>query len=91
MSAGLAAVVSDIPGNVQLIDAGIHGLRVPMGDEARIAEAIAELLGGPETRARMGAAARRRIVENYSTGRVVDRYERLFGEALRASAAAARG
>jgi glycosyltransferase involved in cell wall biosynthesis len=88
MSAGLAAVVSDIPGNVQLIDSNIHGLRVPMGEEARIAEAIAELLGDPEARARMGAAARRRIVENYSTGRVVDRYETLFGEALRASAAA---
>ena len=91
MSAGLAAVVSDIPGNVQLIDSNIHGLRVPMGDEARMAEAIAELLGDPEARARMGAAARRRIVENYSTGRVVDRYETLFGEALRASAAASRG
>ena len=88
MSAGLAAVVSDIPGNVQLIDSGIHGLRVPMGDEARMAEAIAELLGDPEARARMGAAARRRIVENYSTGRVGDRYETRFGEALRASAAA---
>ena len=50
-----------------------------------------ELLGDPEARARMGAAARRRIVENYSTGRVVDRYEALFGEALRASAAASRG
>jgi glycosyltransferase involved in cell wall biosynthesis len=84
MSAGLAAVVSDIPGNVQLIDSDVHGLRVATGDEAGIAEAITRLLGDAESRARMGLAARRRIVENYSTHRVLDRYETLFGDALRA-------
>ncbi len=84
MSAGLAAVVSDIPGNAQLIDPDVHGLRVPVCGEARIAEAIAHLLGDSESRARMGLAARRRIVENYSTDRVLDRYEALFADALNA-------
>jgi glycosyltransferase involved in cell wall biosynthesis len=83
MSAGVASVVSDIPANAQLIDSGVHGLRVPVGDEAGIAEAILRLLGDPEARARMGTAARRRVVENYSTDKVVDRYEALFDEALR--------
>ena len=83
MSAGLPSVVSDIPGNVQLIDPDVHGLRVPVGGEARMAEAIAQLLGDAESRARMGLASRRRIVENYSTQRVLDRYEALFGEAVR--------
>jgi glycosyltransferase involved in cell wall biosynthesis len=83
MAAGLPSVVSDIPGNAQLIDWGVHGRRVPVGDEAGIAQAIAELLGDPPSRARMGAAARRRILENYSTDKVVDRYEALFAEALR--------
>ena len=85
MSAGMASVVSDIPANAQLIDSGVHGLRVPVGDEARIAEAIAGLLGDPESRARMGTAARRRAAENYSTDKVVGRYEDLFEEALRAA------
>lgn len=85
MSAGLASVVSDIPANAQLIDSDVHGLRVPVGDEAGIAEAISRLLGDPESRARMGAAARRRVAENYSTDKVVDRYEALFEEALRAA------
>jgi glycosyltransferase involved in cell wall biosynthesis len=85
MSVGIASVVSDIPANTQLIDSGVHGLRVPVGDEARIAEAIVELLGDPESRARMGAAARRRVLENYSTDKVVGRYEALFEEALRAA------
>jgi glycosyltransferase involved in cell wall biosynthesis len=87
MSAGMAAVVSDIPANAQLIDSGVHGRRVPVGGEAGIAEAIAGLLGDPEARARMGAAARRRVVENYSTDKVVARYEALFEEALRAAPA----
>jgi glycosyltransferase involved in cell wall biosynthesis len=80
MAAGLPSVVSDIPGSAQLIDSGVHGLVVPVGDEARIAEAIAGLLADPESRARMAEAARRRIVENYSTAKVLDRYERLFQE-----------
>jgi glycosyltransferase involved in cell wall biosynthesis len=81
MAAGLPSVVTDIPGSVQLIDSGVHGLVVPVGDEARIADAIAGLLADPESRARMGQAARRRIVENYSTDKVLDRYEALFQEA----------
>ncbi len=83
MAAGLASVVSDIPGNAQLIDPGVHGLVVPVRDEARIAEAIGVLLADPETRARMGAAARRRVIENYSTDKLMDRYEALFEEVLR--------
>jgi glycosyltransferase involved in cell wall biosynthesis len=88
MSVGIASVVSDIPANTQLIDSGVHGLRVPVGDEACIAEAIVELLGDPESRARMGTAARRRVLENYSTDKVVGRYEALFEEALRAAPSA---
>jgi glycosyltransferase involved in cell wall biosynthesis len=80
MAAGLPSVVADIPGNAQLIDPGVHGLRVPVGDQARIAGAIAGLLADPETRAQMARAARLRILENYSTDKVLDRYERLFQE-----------
>ena len=82
MSAGLPAVVSDIPANLQLVDAGVHGLHARMGDEAAIAAALERLLSDPELRARMGEAARRRVIENYSTEKVVERYESLFHEAL---------
>lgn len=83
MAAGLPSVVTDIPGNAQLIDPGVHGLVVPVGDEARIAEAISGLLADAESRARMGAAARRRVIDNYSTDKLVGRYEALFEEVLR--------
>jgi glycosyltransferase involved in cell wall biosynthesis len=82
MAAGLASLVSDIPANRQLIDPGVHGLTVPFGDETSIGEALLKLSGDPETRKRMGEAARSRVVENYSTNRVVERYETLLSEVM---------
>ena len=78
MSAGLPSVVSAIPANLQLIEDGVHGLAVPWDGEQAIAEALVRLFGNPQARSRMGAAARQRVVETYSTDRVVQRYEHLF-------------
>jgi glycosyltransferase involved in cell wall biosynthesis len=82
MSAGLPSVVSAIPANLQLIDDGVHGLHAALKDEASIADGLARLFGDPALGARMGEAARRRVIENYSTGKVIERYEALFAEAL---------
>jgi len=78
MSAGLPSVASAIPANLQLVDEGIHGLTMPFDDEEAIAQAFLRLFRDPGLRARMGVAARQRVIENYSTDRVVDRYEELF-------------
>jgi len=82
MAAGLASLVSDIPANRQLIDPGIHGLTVPFGDESSIGEALLRLSADPEARQRMGEAARNRVVQNYSTSRVMERYETLLSEVM---------
>jgi glycosyltransferase involved in cell wall biosynthesis len=82
MSVGLPSVVSDIPANAQLVDDGVHGLLTAVGDDAAMAGALARLFRDPALRARMGQAARQRIVENYSTGQIADRYEALFAEVL---------
>jgi glycosyltransferase involved in cell wall biosynthesis len=82
MSAGLPSVVSDIPANVQLIDHGVHGLHAALGDEASIAGALTRLLLDETERVRMGAASRERVLERYSTEKVIDRYEALFAEML---------
>jgi glycosyltransferase involved in cell wall biosynthesis len=41
-----------------------------------------QLLGDEALRARMGLAARQRVLDNYSVDQVVARYEALFCEAL---------
>jgi glycosyltransferase involved in cell wall biosynthesis len=82
MAVGLPSVVSDIPATRQLVDHEQHGLLTPVGDERAISAAILRLLDDAGLRARMGEAARTRIVDNYSTEKVADRYESLLREAL---------
>lgn len=82
MACGLASVVSDIAGNQQLIEPEVHGLRVPVRDENAIARSLRRLLADPALRTCMGTEARRRIVNNYSTAQVIDRYQALFSEVL---------
>lgn len=83
MASGLPSVVSAIPANLQLVDEGLHGLTVPFDDERAIGKAVVQLVRNPELALRMGMAARQRAVENYSTLRVVERYETLFQKAIR--------
>jgi glycosyltransferase involved in cell wall biosynthesis len=84
MAVGLPSVVTDIPATTQLVGQEQHGLLAPAGDERAIATAILRLLDDDGLRARMGEAARARIVDNYATEKVADRYEALFREALTA-------
>jgi glycosyltransferase involved in cell wall biosynthesis len=82
MSVGLPSVVSDIPGNRQLIDVHIHGLLAPVKDQEALSMALRQLIGDPLLRARMGQEARQRIVENYSTDQVTRLYEQMFSDVL---------
>jgi glycosyltransferase involved in cell wall biosynthesis len=82
MSAGLPSVVSEIPANTQLVDDEVHGLVTRFGDEQAIARAIERLVKDPSLCSRLGAAARTRILDNYSAEKVAQRYETLFRELL---------
>ena len=51
----------------RLVDsAGVEGILVSPGNVGELASAILELYRHPETVERMGAAARRRVVENFT-------------------------
>jgi len=82
MATSLPSVVSNIPGNTQLIDAGVHGLIAEQGHPESIAEALGTLLDNAGLRKSMGQAARQRVEREFSLDRVLDRYETLFAEAL---------
>jgi len=86
MAVCLPSVVSDIPANRQLIGPAVHGLHAVMGDSVSIGDALSTLLADDDLRRRLGAAARTRVVENYSVDRVVNRYEALFAEVLQSRA-----
>ena len=78
---GLACVVSDIPGNRAVVEDGLSGLVVPVGDEQALAKAILRLLSDGSLREKLGGNARRRMMENYSIASVALQlrgiYERL--------------
>ncbi len=73
MSAGLPVIVNDHPGLTEIVSAGVTGLVVPIDDHEALALALAVLIDDPALRARLGAAARRAVVDDFSSYRFVDR------------------
>jgi glycosyltransferase involved in cell wall biosynthesis len=65
-ASGRPLVVSDVPGNRHFVRDGIEGLLVPRGDVIALAAALSRLASDRELRQRLGAAARRRLLEGYT-------------------------
>lgn len=86
MSTGLPAIVSDIPAMRQLIDEGVHGLRIHSGDAQSIASAMNRLLADRTLAPRLGEAARPSVVGRFSTQKVLSAYEDMFESLLGRSA-----
>ncbi|HZD11571.1 MAG TPA: glycosyltransferase [Candidatus Binatia bacterium] len=82
MSAGLPVIVSDIPGNRDVIEHGANGLFFCADDAGSLAESLIYVLGRPDLRQQLGAAARRTVVGRYSLNAVAGRYARLYGELI---------
>ncbi len=81
MAAGKPLVATDIPGCREAVVAGQTGLLVPPRDPAALAAALKSLIDDPALRARMGAAGRRRVEENFSD-EIICRETLLVYEAL---------
>jgi glycosyltransferase involved in cell wall biosynthesis len=80
MSVGVPPVVSRIPAHTQLIEDGVHGILTEYGSDKSIAEGLHRVLDDSALRNRMSAAARQRMVDEYSIARVGDCYAQLFRE-----------
>ena len=76
MSCGCAVIAADAGGTGELLgDDGRSGVLVPPGDPAALADAVQLLLADRDLREEMGAAARRRIEEEFPLSRMIDGYE----------------
>ena len=69
---GVPAVAVAVGGIPELVEDGVTGVLVPVGDTRALASALEQLLRKPELAARMGVAARRRVEERFSIRRQVD-------------------
>lgn len=82
LATGLPALVSNVGGNTDLVEDGINGRLLPLGDAGAWSRAIVGLIEDHGARSRMGAEARRRVEADYAIERVVDRYVRLYDRLL---------
>ena len=78
MACGLPVVVSDIPGNRDVIEHQHNGLCFGVDDPDSLAECLLLLLNQPDLRAQLGVNARRTVEKNYSMNYVADRYAKLY-------------
>jgi len=77
---GVPAVAPAVGGIPELVEDGVTGLLVPVGDTQALSAALEQLLRNPELAARMGMAARRRVEERFSLMGQVDRLLALWAE-----------
>jgi len=72
MAAGLAIITTEGTGCAEVV--GDAGLLIPAKNPQAITGAIRQLIDDPDLRRRLGAAARRRIEENFTWTAVTNRY-----------------
>jgi glycosyltransferase involved in cell wall biosynthesis len=78
MAEGLPVVGTDVNGIADLVSQGRTGLLVPPCDPEALAGALAQLAGDAELRERFGRAARQRIADEFSVGRMIRAKEDLY-------------
>ena len=84
MACGLPVIATDYPGVRAVIDDGLSGIVVPLGDSDALSAAIRRLIeAGSSGRARMGAAGRQKSERLWSWPRLLDRMDEAYAEAIR--------
>jgi glycosyltransferase involved in cell wall biosynthesis len=79
---GRALLTTDVPGCRALVRDGVEGLVVPPNDAEALAAALAALAADPALVARMGQAARARILEGFTERAVMDAVKRTYAAML---------
>jgi glycosyltransferase involved in cell wall biosynthesis len=86
MASGVPVVADDVGQNGEYIEHGISGLLVSAGDMDSFVSSVVQLLRDKGLRAKLGEGARRRILEEFSWGRLVARVEGVYRGSRLASA-----
>ena len=79
MASGLAVVAAPASGMAELLGGGA-GVRLGTRDPAELAAALERLAADAEERARLGAAARERVLADLTLDAVADRLTALYAE-----------
>lgn len=82
MARGLCVVTCPVGGIPDLVDETC-GLMVPPGEVEPLAEALGRVVGDTELRVRLGAAALRRVREEFDIAVVCRRFDGIYREIVR--------
>ena len=82
MATGLPVIASDIGGNPELVQEGVTGKLIPVGDALALADAIESLSTDTALRERMGRAAIQRVQRDFDWTRTVTAYLKVYDELL---------
>jgi len=85
MALGLPCVATPVGAVPEIIEDGINGCLMPVGDAKALAARIGELAGNPALRSDMGKQAQRTVSERYCESRIVARLRDLYLEPNKAS------
>jgi sugar transferase (PEP-CTERM/EpsH1 system associated) len=86
MACGLPVVASRVGGIPEVIDDGVQGFLVPVGDAEALAEALARYATDPDLRARHGRGGRARVEERFSMRAMLAAYDELYAGLCRRKA-----
>lgn len=78
MASGLPVVVTAAGGMREAVRDGVEGFVVPVRDVEAMAEALVKLARDPELRRRMGAAARQRVLEEFTLEKQTRQWRALY-------------
>lgn len=90
MAAAKPVIATDTGGTAELVVDGLTGYIVPVGDSDVLAKRMRSLFQDPEARRKMGEAARRRIIEQFTVNHMAKQFEELYRELVNASEATRR-
>lgn len=82
MAAARPVVATRVGGTPELVEEGVTGYLVPVGDDAAMAARILELAGNPDLRRRMGAAGRARVERDFTPEKMAGTLEELYARML---------
>lgn len=83
MALGLPVIASSVDGVPEVVTHNHNGLLVPKADPAALARALADLIGNPAARQRLGESAQAHIRDNFSLDNMLRAYSAAY-EALTA-------
>ena len=82
MSCGIPVVATDVGGVTEAIDENCGFICKPK-DYEEIGNRVVELLQNEELRTKMGAYARKRVIDNFTIGKFIHEYEDVYERVAR--------